>query len=330
MAEKIRWGIIGCGFIASQFAEGLKALDDAVLVAVASRNEMKANQFAKEYDAEIACSYEEIVVSEEVDVIYVATPHTEHMKLSILCMEHGKHVLCEKPFAINQSQSEKMIQCARENKTFLMEAMWTRFIPGIVKLDELLQQGVIGDPKLMRADFGFKGEGFPDGRLFDPHLGGGSLLDVGIYPLFLSSFIFGNPVKMSGSAEIGKTGVDETAAFTIQYRDGAVSQLYSSIVVDTPATASIYGTEGQLHLESPFWKPEILSLKRNGRAEERIECPIKGNGYQYEAKAVGDALRANKQEHDYMTWEDTLRNMSIMDELRKIWGIQYPCEKVSC
>jgi predicted dehydrogenase len=210
VADKTHWGIIGTGKIAKEFATGLAVLPEAELVAVGSRTAESANRFANMFGVPHRhASYEALVNDSNVDVVYVATPHSLHKENSLLCLQAGKAVLCEKPFTINAAEAETVIRLAREKKLFLMEAMWTRFIPLVVKVRQLLADRVIGDVQMLVADLGFLVDFDPLHRLFAPQLGGGALLDLGVYPVSLASMIFGPPSRITGMAQLGKTGVDE-------------------------------------------------------------------------------------------------------------------------
>ena len=331
MAEKIRWGILGTGSIARKFAEGLKALDDAELVAVGSRTQQSADAFGDAFGVpHRRASYEALASDADVDVIYVATPHALHKDNTILCLRAGKPVLCEKPFAINAREAEEMIRCARERKLFLMEAMWSRFFPITFKVRELLRGGVIGEPRMLTADFGFRTRINPKGRLFDPALGGGALLDVGVYPVSLSSMIFGTPTRIAGMAHLGETGVDEQAAIILGFPGGALSILYTAIRTRTPQEAVIMGTHGQIRIHSAWWRPTKMTVtgfaQRDTASPEVVELPYEGNGYNYEAAEVMQCLHAGKQESDLMPLDETLAIMRTLDEIRAQWHLKYPME----
>jgi len=331
MAEKIRWGILGTGAIARKFAEGLKVLDDAELVAVGSRTQESADAFGDAFRVPRRhASYEALASDAHVDVIYVATPHALHKDNTILCLQAGKPVLCEKPFAIHAREAEEMIRCARERRLFLMEAMWSRFFPIMFKVRELLRGGVIGEPRILAADFGFRAEINSEGRLFNPALGGGALLDVGVYPVSLSSMIFGTPARITGMAHLGETGVDEQSAVILGFAGGALAVLYAAIRTRTPQEAVIMGTEGQIRIHSAWWRPVRMTVsglgKEDGVSPEVVELPYEGNGYNYEATEVMQCLHAGRQESDLMPLDETLAIMRTLDEIRAQWGLTYPME----
>lgn len=328
MSDHIRWGILGTGSIANKFATGLQAVTDADLVAIGSRAQETADTFADKYGASNRhASYEALAGDPDVDAIYVSTPHTFHKDNSILCLEAGKAVLCEKPFAINASEAETVIRCAREKGQFLMEAMWTRFLPVVVQVRQWLAEGVIGDIRMVSADFGFRTGVNPEGRLFNPALGGGGLMDVGIYPISFASMVFGGqPDRIAALAEIGETTVDEQAAMVFGYHTGALATLWTAIRTTTPQEATILGTDGRIRIESPFWDAKKATLEVNGKDAVQIEPTRDGNGYNYEAIEVGQCLRAGKLESDTMPLDETLAIMKTMDTIRDQVGVKYPME----
>ncbi len=238
MYDTIRWGILGTGGIARKFATGLQALDDAALVAVGSRSAETADRFADQFGAPRRhASYAALAADPEVDAIYVATPHSLHQENSLLCLEAGKPVLVEKPFTINAQEARALIDAARARRVFLMEAMWTRYIPLMVEVRRLLAEGAIGEVRMVAADFGYRTRYDPASRAFDPALGGGGLLDVGVYPISLASMIFGNAARIASLAHLGETGVDEQSAFLLGYEEGQLAVLYTAVRTTTPQEA---------------------------------------------------------------------------------------------
>jgi predicted dehydrogenase len=327
MTEKIRWGIIGTGNISSQFARGLAVLPDAELVAVGSRTRASAEAFGARFDVPHRhASYEALTRDPDVDAVYVGTPHSLHRSNSMMCLQAGKAVLCEKPFTINAAEAEEVIKLAREEGCFLMEAMWTRFLPLSERVRELLAAGTIGPVQMLAADLGFRARFDPKHRLFDPQLGGGALLDVGIYPLSLASMIFGPPTHITGMAHMGETGVDEQAAVTLGYAGGQLAVLYASIRTTTPKEAILMGTQGQIRIHAPMFVPSKLTLSVDGQDDKVLEMPFTGNGYNYEATEVMNCLRAGKLESDLMPLDETLSIMRTLDTIRAQWGLRYPME----
>ncbi len=328
MIDKIHWGIIGCGSIAAKFAEGLGVLDDAELTAVGSRTEDKARAFAKKHNAKRAYgSYEQLAKAPGVDVVYVATPHPFHMENTILCLEHGKAVLCEKPFAMNARQAERMIDAAKKANVFLMEAMWTRFIPLTVEIRRLIENSAIGPVRFFQADFGYATDRGAQSRALNPHLGGGALLDVGIYPISFASMLFGaQPSKITSQAQIGKTGVDEQSGYLFTYDGGGFCVLSSAVTTKTPGRAVIAGDDGLIKIHLPFHRAEKATIVTPDNKETVIEKPIEGNGYNYQAAEVHNCLRQGKLQSDIMPLKESLAIMETMDKIRQQWGLRYPCE----
>ena len=327
MADAIRWGIIGTGTIAKKFAEDLVRMPEARLVAIGSRTQKGADEFGKVFKIPHRHpNYGDLAANPEVDCIYVATPHPFHYENALLCLNAGKAVLCEKPFAINSRQAENMIQLARGKNLLLMEAMWTRCFPVMHRLRELLQQRVIGDLQLVTADFGFRAEFDSESRLFNPQLGGGALLDVGIYPVSFASMVLGEPKEIDATATLGKTGIDEQTAITLKYSGGPLAVLHTSIRANTSCEATMIGTRGRIRVHSPFWKPSKMTISIDDATEETIEMPYSGHGYYFEAKEFMNCLREGKVESPIMPLEETLSILRVLDEARKQFGVRYPME----
>ncbi len=325
--EVIRWGILGPGSIAHRFAEGLSVIPDAELVAVGSRSSERADVFADRFDIpKRHGSYADLANDPGVDAIYVATPHPFHKEYSILCLRAGVAVLCEKPMAINAQQVKQMIDCARSEKRFLMEAMWTRFLPVIVKVREWLAEGAIGEPRMLTADFGFRSGWNPQGRLLNPEMAGGGLLDVGVYTVAMAYMVFGKPSRIASMAHIGETGVDEQAAMVLGYDAGQLALLSCAIRTNTPQEARIVGTEGSIHIPN-FWQSTSATLHASGKKPVRADMPFEGNGYNYEAVEVMRCLREGKLESDVMPLDESLSIAETMDQMRAQWGLRYPMEK---
>ena len=328
---KIRWGILGCGRIARKFAADLRLVDDAELTAIASRNKETLELFAKDFPCKHHHnSYEALVANNEVDVIYVATPHSHHYEHTMLCLNHNKAVLCEKAFAINSRQAIEMIKTAKERKVFLMEALWTKFLPHYKKLQELLQQKTLGDIKSMLVNFGFKTSDKSPQRLFDPLLGGGSLLDIGIYNVFMTLSILGKPDAIEATMIAAPTGVDEQIAVLFKYNNGAMAQLFSSFVTNLPTQAEINGTEGCITLTTRFYEPSTTIQLSKKIPYEREVIPVEkeaGFGYHYEARHVNECLKKGLIESPVMTHADTLLLMEILDTIRNKARIEYPADR---
>ncbi len=324
----IRWGILGTGRIAGDFARGLASLPDAALVAVGSRSQEAADAFGDRAGVvRRHPSYEALAADPEVDAIYVATPHPLHAENSLLCLRAGKAVLCEKPFTVNAGEAEAVVALARARGLFLMEAMWWRFFPLMGELRRLLAAGAIGEPRMLAADFGFRvAAPNPAGRLFNPALGGGALLDVGVYTVSLAAQIFGAPARIAGLAQLGETGVDEQGAMILGYDGGQLAVLSTAIRTRTPVEATIMGTDGLIRIHPPWYKPAQLTLSRPSQPDEAIEMPFEGNGYNYEAAEVMRCLREGRRESALMPLDETLSVMRTLDRIRAQWGLRYPME----
>jgi predicted dehydrogenase len=313
--------------IAHKFAKGLRILPDAILESVASKTEGKARSFGKIYSVRnIYNNYEDLVNDTDVDVIYVATTHNFHYKNALLCLNHEKPVLCEKPFTLNAKEAEGLINVARKNKLFLMEAMWMRFFPCIVKLNEFLEEDLLGEIQHIRADFGIRKEFDPKIRSFNPHLGGGALLDLGVYPISFASMIYKqSPTKIHSSAYIGKSNVDEKSCYLFEYKHGQTAMLSSSNRLIMPHDAYIFGTKGYIKIPD-FYHPSKLILNLEGKVEKELSFPFKSTGYNYEAQHVIDCLNSGELESKIMPLNETLDIMKTMDNLRAQWHFKYPGE----
>ena len=329
--SKIRWGILGCGRIARKFAADLRLVADAELTAIASRNKETLELFAKDFPCKhLHNSYEALAANDEVDVIYIATPHSHHYEHTMLCLNHNKAVLCEKAFAINSRQAKEMIKTAKERKVFLMEALWTKFLPHYKKLQELLQQKTLGDIKSVLVNFGFKTSDKSPQRLFDPLLGGGTLLDIGIYNVFMTMSVLGKPDSIEATMIAAPTGVDEQIAVLFKYNNGAMAQLFSSFTTNLPTQAEINGTEGCITLTTRFYEPSATIQLSKKMPYEREIVPVEkeaGFGYQYEARHVNECLKKGLIESPVMTHADTLLLMEILDTIRNKARIEYPADQ---
>ncbi len=325
MAKVYNWGIIGCGKIANKFAQDIQGLKNATIHAVASRTLDKAKAFGKKYNAAHCYgSYEEMMTCPKLDVIYIATPHTSHCANTIMCLNHKIPVLCEKPFAMNAAEVRRMIAASKNNNTFLMEAMWTRFLPTVKKVLSIIKKGTIGDVQSLKADFGFKATMDSSSRLFDQNLGGGALLDVGIYPVFLSLLLLGKPKDIKAIASIGKTNVDESCAMIMKYPKNKMAILDASIITKTSTEALIYGTKGTIRINSRWHEPTSLTIFVEGKEPQDIFFDYDSNGYRYEAEEVQRCLRAKKLSSDLLNHHMSLDLIELLDEIRMIAGIYYP------
>jgi predicted dehydrogenase len=315
--QKVRWGILGCGKIAHKFAHDLLLSDNAELVACASRESEKSRAFAEKYGVTLSFdSYENLANCTEVDVIYVATPNSYHKEHSILCLQNKKAVLCEKPLSTCQSDVEEMIQVARENNVFLMEAMWTSFLPNILSIENTIQKGTIGEIIHLSADFAFRTDYNPKSRLFDANLGGGSLLDIGIYTLFMSVLFLGKPKKMQATLRNSTSGVDTSCSVLLSYEEEKTATLFSSFETSTNIKCEIYGTEGSIIIANRFHEQSEHTLVTPGKPDQLIQSERVGFGYFYEIEHVNECLYNGWKESPRMPFKVSLDLIQIMDEIR--------------
>lgn len=327
MNKVIRWGILGCGKIARKFASDLRFVKNASLEAVASRDVHNAVAFAKEFNAVKSYSdYAAMLKSDDIDVVYIATPHGLHHEHVLLCLDYGKAVLCEKAFALNAKQAKEMIESARKKKIFLMEALWSKFIPSYKKLINLKQEGALGNVRNALINFGFIPQPPVAKRIYDPSLGGGTLLDIGIYNVFYALSILGKPDSIEASMTASSTGVDEQCAMLFKYNNGALAQLFSSYTSYLATEADFNGDKGRVRLTHRYYTPDAALEFYPDRADSRQIIPVdktEGFGYHYEATHVGECLRKGITESNVMTHADTLLLMETMDEIRQKAGIRY-------
>jgi len=330
MTTPIRWGILGTGNIAKQFAKGLAVLPDAQLAAVGSRSHESAQSFASEFKAARSHgSYEALARDPDIDVIYIATPHPLHCANTLLCLKHDKPVLCEKPFAVNAVEAQAMITAARSKKLFLMEAMWTRFLPVTTQVMEWIRAGRIGEPRQVLADFGYRCGWNPQSRLLDRSLGGGALLDVGVYCLAYARMVFGSaPERLHADAHVGETGVDEQLAIIARHPNGGLASITAAIRTNTPHELWICGTSGRIKIPG-FWHAREATLFADGAEPETAKPEFPGNGYQHQAAEVARCLRAGLSESPRMPLNETLEIASTMDQVRRLIGLSYPSDTSS-
>jgi predicted dehydrogenase len=330
MAEQdapTRWGIIGTGWIAAAFAADLALLPDARLVAVGSRNAATADAFGDRYEVPRRyASYEELVADDEVDAVYVSTPHPMHHPNTLLAIRAGKAVLVEKPFTINAAEAAELIEAARSQGTFLMEAMWTRFLPHVVKVRELVAQGALGDVRSLTADHGQWFAKDPSHRLFAPELGGGALLDLGVYVVSFASMLFGTPAKVTAVSDPAFTGVDAQTGMLLQYAGGEHAVLFTTLETLSANRASINGTQARIEIDGPFYTPRAFRLVQRDGSPEEFDLPFEGRGMQYQAAEVGRCLREGRTESTVMPLDETLSIMQTMDDVRRQIGLRYPTE----
>jgi predicted dehydrogenase len=327
MQKTYNFGIIGLGRIAHKFAHDLQLLPNARVWAVAAQDQTRANEFGAQYGATHCFgSYEGLLDCPDLDVVYVATPHVTHAKLAMMLLEHKIPCIVEKPFAMNPAEAKMVFEVAKLTQTFVMEALWTRFLPHFLMVEKWITDGEIGEIKSIKADFGFHTEKNPDGRIFNKALGGGSLLDVGIYPLFLTYFLLGYPKNIQAYASIGDTGVDESCMALLGYEDQKLAQIHSSIVTRTDTEAFIYGTLGNIKLSGRWHErcPKI-TLERYGHEtlEHVFDLSSPEHGYLHEAQSVMECLAQGLIENPRWTWQQTIDIQLIMGDIGKQIELKY-------
>ncbi len=324
--DKLRIGLMGAGNISGMMAKTVNGMEDVILYAIASRTEEKAKAFAEEYGTEKAYgSYEAMLQDKNVDLVYVATPHSEHYDNMMLCIRYKKPVLCEKAFTVNVGQAREVFEYAEKEKVFVTEAIWTRYMPMVNMIKDVLEQGMIGKPELLSANLSYSLEHVQ--RLYDPALAGGSLLDLGVYPINFASIFFGTDIeKVSSFCTYTETGVDKQETITIQYRDGRVASLTASHCCIGDRKGIIQGTEGFMVIENinNYESFTVYDKERNKILYR--EAPKQITGYEYEVAACAKALKEGALECPEMPHAETIRVMEFMDERRKEWGIEYPFE----
>lgn len=321
------WGIIGPGYIAHQFADGIMQIEDAKVYAVASRSEEKAKSFAEKYGAEkIFTSYKELAECNEIDAVYIATTNPYHLEPALMCLEHRIPVLCEKPLTLNSKMAQQMIGKAKETNTFFMEAMWTRFLPAIVEVRKWIENGLIGEIRMITAGFCVNVPYDPKSRMFDINNGGGALIDLGVYPISFAEMILGSDYKkMFSVGSLTDTGVDEQSAIIMQYPNGRIAQIVNSLSVLPNNKAVILGTKGRIETAN-FWMADKATLTTYDKTEKTCSYDYKGGAYKYEALEVQNCVKQGKIQSNIMPWPDSIAVMNIMDKVRKDMGLIYPQE----
>ena len=328
MTKPLRWGILSTGNIARNMTEDVLRSANSIVTAVASRSIDKAQAFAQQYQIHSAYGdYQSLCESDDVDVIYIGTPHSEHFSNIKMALQAGKHVLCEKPLTLNYRQASECVALARSAGTFFMEAVWMRFFPIVTEVKRAIAQGQIGEPLNLSASFCIDIPYDTEHRLFNRALGGGALLDLGIYPLSFALFMFGDPVSVKGRAELSKEQVDIVNDVQITFENGAVANLKSATLSSEPQVAVINGTKGKITINERFFCPTSAIIQEFAKSEpELIDTPWSGNGYQFEIAEVEQCIANGLTESAVMPLNATLGTMKIMDELRKQWGVYYDCD----
>lgn len=328
MNKKIRFGIVGTGVIAHRFAEAIKNVDNAELVAVASRTKENAEKFGDEFDIPVRFdSYEKMAQSDVIDAAYIAVPHSGHIGCSCLMMKNGKHVLCEKPMAVNSREAQEMFLCAKENNVMLMEAMWARLVPGTIKMLEIIESGMLGDVSGVEGKFCYTMDEDEMGHhVFKTENGGGSLLDVGVYCLNFASWYLGKDVETINAQADKYNGVDSHTCALIKYKSGAIADVSSAILLRKPNEGYVYGSKGYAHLRR-FYAPQEIEIYLNSGERQTIATPYAGNGFEEQIAHFCECVVSGLKESPIVTAEQTLYITKQMDEIRKMTGIEYPQDR---
>jgi predicted dehydrogenase len=322
---KVRWGIMGCGQIAHTFAKSIQHCQSASLLAVASTSPQRARIFADTYKVRACASYAEIVADPEIDAIYIATTHEQHFPVEAMCLSHGKHVLCEKPITVNAAQLEVLIALAAQNRCFLMEGVWMRFLPAITRLQAILQDQLLGDIHSLSANFSLAGNFASSHRLMDSAKAGGALLDLGIYPISLASLVFARaPVSVQSLVSKSTTGVDERGVYLLDFGHGQVAQLSSALQQHGPTEACIMGSKGYLRM-ADFVGAKTIVLHLEGKAPEVINLPFNDDeNFRFEIEHASQCIMQELLQSPTLPLSESLNVMKIMDKLRADWQLYYP------
>ncbi|GAB3369262.1 Gfo/Idh/MocA family protein [Massilia agri] len=327
MKDTVRWGILGTGGIARAFALGLKHAPGAVLAAVGSRTQDSADTFARELGiAHAYGSYEALADAPDVDIIYIGTPHPMHAENALLALGGGKAVLCEKPFTMNRREAGEVVALARAKGLFLMEAMWTRFMPALAEVKRIMASGEIGAITQVHADFGYSATLDPEHRVNKLELGGGALLDLGIYPLSIACALLGQVESVRAQAVFTDTGVDASTAFTMKHSGGTLSICSCSMRARSASELVVSGTSGSIRMHRMFHLAERITVELQDGSSRTIPTPYLGNGYTHEAIEAGRCLREGLLEHPWMTLDDSLNLMALLDDIRAQIGLRYPSD----
>lgn len=323
--DKIKWGIAGPGCIAEKFAKAIKNVDCAILQGVASRTFEKGKSFAEKYNIpNIYGSYEEMAKSDDIDAVYISTPHPFHKPCAEIFIKNGKHILCEKPLCVNAKQASEVLELSKKYGVFVMEAMWTRFLPAIKEVCKIVKNGEIGDVRSVKADFCYFSTPLEDAKIFENNMAGGSLLDVGVYCLHFASLFFGTNPELVYSASSIKNGIDETMDLLIKYSDEKIASLSSAVTLEKPDDAYIYGTKGYIHLPHFYGANEFYI--HNGENIIHIEKTSIGDGFEEEILEACKCINEGKTQSDILPLSESIAVLKIMDEIRKEQKLKYPMD----
>jgi predicted dehydrogenase len=325
----VRWGVLATGGIATRFATEVQQLAGAEVVAVASRSAASAKEFAGRLGIPRAYGdWAGLFADDEVDVVYVATPHSAHRAAAGMALAAGKPVLCEKAFTINTREAEELVSLARERGLFLMEAMWMYCNPVIRRLVALVQDGAIGDIRTIQADFGLQGPFAPEHRLRNPDLGGGAILDLGVYPVSFAQLLLGEPDRVQADALLSPEGVDLNTGMLLGWDSGATALLSCSVTAGTPTVATVTGTAGRIEVSSEFYSTDRFVLYREGAEPEEFTVDSELHGLQHEAAEVMRSLRAGETQSPLVPLDGSLAVMRTLDRVRDLVGVRFPVDVV--
>ncbi|MDN3683021.1 Gfo/Idh/MocA family oxidoreductase [Vibrio tapetis subsp. quintayensis] len=325
-----RWGIIAPGRIAHRFAQAFESITDGTLCAVASRNPQRTNEFANQYNIPKRYhSYQDLLTDDSIDAVYIANPHRYHCDIASKAIQAGKSVLCEKPLTVNRAQSEYLFELASKHQVFIMEALWSRFLPIWQQVKRWVDDGEIGELRGIQSTFGFKAERNVEDRLFNLELAGGALLDTGVYNIALTDFVIGcSPTKIESDVLVGDTGVDEECSVTLHYENALGASIQSSFTCgflrNLDNTFEIVGSEGNIVVAHNFWEAEQATLQKASDSQQNVHIPYRTNGFEYQIDEVHQCLRNNRLSSQNVSPKVTLRNMAVMDEILNQAGVEYP------
>ena len=324
--QSFNWGVIGPGNIANTFAKAIASSKKGKILAVASRSQQRAADFASTYQIEkVYADYGQMLADPQIDIIYIATPHNFHYQQAKMCLEAGKHVLVEKPCTVNAQQMQKLVALAQTKNLLLQEALWSRFMPCLSQLRQLLNQGIIGDIQYIQSEIGFAFQNRQKSRLHKAELAGGSLLDLGIYSITVSQFFLQeHPDAVHAMGQLTDQQVDGHVLATMHYASGRYAQFTCSMLSQTTNTMRIVGTEGYVNLPACFWDTDTAFVYRDNKLIQSIDIPHPVNGFEYQIEASMDCIEKNRQCSDLMSHRDSIGVLSVMDNIRKQIGVHFP------
>lgn len=332
--KHLKWGIISTGNIAKVFADTVEAMnklgENIEIRGVASRNPETAKQFALRHNIAVAYgSYEELAADNDIDIIYIATPNNLHYENMMMCLRHGKHVLCEKPFTVTAEEAREVYAFAKEKNLFVMEAFWTKFIPLYREVEKIIAEGTIGDIRLVTAQYGYCTSDDKVKRKFAPELAGGALLDIGVYNIGFAAMVLGYyPRSILSSVSLNDMGTDDYSAIIMKYEDGKVAQLTTAIQTEIPVLGCIYGSLGHIRIKD-YKNPQSIEIIINGGQTRRVEQSFDVNGYEYQIREAESCVNGGRICSDILTPEQSVAVMEIMDSVRDSWQMKFPFEPLA-